>query len=589
MALLATLAVSALMLPVFIEVWNTARFFDTDDAMRLVQVRDFLNGQGWFDLVAHRLNPPDALLSHWSRVVDVPLAGLILFFSLFTTRETAETLTRLAFPLLLQFAYFVALFALFRRMAGPRALIAGIFLAVLCTTTNMQFIPGRIDHHAPQILLLVLMALTCVQCLAAPSARAALLLGCLIPLSMAISIENLPFIAVILAVLGFGWILAHEPAEHALRPFGAALIVGSLAAFVGTVPPARYFDPVADAFSIGHVAIFVAAGLILIVCSVLTPHLRGLTARLALMCAAGLALVAALALWCPYLLHDPLSALDPLVRSTWLSHVREARPLWQVFFNAPVANIQYVAPLLLGIAAIAWAIRATSGAPRWQWIALGALAFVGTLAAIWQVRALTSVMPIVLVGGTWAVVQAINRFEPEKMPMAMVKPACVAVLFCVQVWQGIGQSVAQSLGQVFPARAEMTADESTAADTCFDAKSFSALKSMPATRVLAPIDLGPFILVNTPHTIVAGPYHRNNAGNRLLIETMLAPPDKARALAEASKAQVLAFCPAGREIMLRYAQLAPDGLAAALQHGQIPPWLSRLGDQAPPVQLYAIK
>ena len=61
------------------------------------------------------------------------------------------------------------------------------------------------------------------------------------------------------------------------------------------------------------------------------------------------------------------------------------------------------------------------------------------------------------------------------------------------------------------------------------------------------------------------------------------------AAAEASKAQVLAFCPAGREITFRYAQLAPDGLAAALQRGRTPAWLSRIGDQASPVQFYAIR
>lgn len=593
MALLATLAALALVLPVFLEVWRTTRFYDTDDAMRLVQVRDFLNGQGWFDLVAHRLNPPDAMLSHWSRIIDVPLAGMILFFSLFTDRESAETLTRLAFPLLLQFAYFAALFALFRRMAGSRALIAGFFLAVLCSSTNLQFLPGRIDHHAPQILLLVLMALTSVQCFdtshAASARRGAILLGCLIALSMAISIENLPFIAALLAVFGFAWIVMREPAEqaflqHVLPALGAALLSASFIAFALTVPPSRYFDPVADAFGIGHLAILATAGLLFIVCGFLTPYLRNSIARLALMLAAGVALVASIAVWCPYLLHDPLAGVDPLVRSTWLTHVREARPLWQVFLNAPVANTQYVGPLLLGLAAIAWAVRVNAGAARWQWLALGALALAGTLAAAWQVRALTSVMPIVLVGGAWAVVQAIRIFAHEKMPMAFVKPACVAVLFCVQIWQGVGQSLAQAV----PGQGEMTTEQGAAADACFDAASFAPLKALPAARVLAPIDLGPFILVYTPHTVVAGPYHRNNAGNRLLIETMLAPPEKARALAQASQAQVLAFCPAGREVMLRYARLAPDGLAATLQRGQTPSWLSPIGDSAAPVQRYAI-
>ncbi len=30
-------------------VWQTGAFFDTDDAMRMVQVRDLMAGQGWFD------------------------------------------------------------------------------------------------------------------------------------------------------------------------------------------------------------------------------------------------------------------------------------------------------------------------------------------------------------------------------------------------------------------------------------------------------------------------------------------------------------------------------------------------------------
>ena len=36
------------------------RLPDSDDAMRLVQVRDLLAGQGWFDMVQHRLMPPGA-------------------------------------------------------------------------------------------------------------------------------------------------------------------------------------------------------------------------------------------------------------------------------------------------------------------------------------------------------------------------------------------------------------------------------------------------------------------------------------------------------------------------------------------------
>src|ERR1700712_6151339 len=62
----------------------------TDAAMRLAQIRDLINGQGWFDLFQHRLDPPGASM-HWSRIVDMPLAGLILLLRPVIGMHAAET------------------------------------------------------------------------------------------------------------------------------------------------------------------------------------------------------------------------------------------------------------------------------------------------------------------------------------------------------------------------------------------------------------------------------------------------------------------------------------------------------------------
>ena len=45
------------------------RFWDPDDVMRLLEVRDWLRGQSWFDVVQHRMNLPAGLSMHWSRLV----------------------------------------------------------------------------------------------------------------------------------------------------------------------------------------------------------------------------------------------------------------------------------------------------------------------------------------------------------------------------------------------------------------------------------------------------------------------------------------------------------------------------------------
>src|ERR1700719_3504402 len=73
---------------------------DMDDAMRLVQVREFLAGRGWFDLHEMRLGPPDGYDTHWSRLIDAGIAGLLLVFNRFTDAAFAERLVRTIWPML---------------------------------------------------------------------------------------------------------------------------------------------------------------------------------------------------------------------------------------------------------------------------------------------------------------------------------------------------------------------------------------------------------------------------------------------------------------------------------------------------------
>ncbi len=55
---------------------------DTDSAMRLVQVRDLLAGQGWFDTVQHRMNTRRyGLPMHWSRLEWMPPLALLSLIS----------------------------------------------------------------------------------------------------------------------------------------------------------------------------------------------------------------------------------------------------------------------------------------------------------------------------------------------------------------------------------------------------------------------------------------------------------------------------------------------------------------------------
>src|SRR3546814_18538324 len=72
-------------------------------------------------------------------------------------------------------------------------------------------------------------------------------------------------------------------------------------------------------------------------------------------------------------------------------------------------------------------------------------------------------------------------------------------------------AVAVPLGWAFPA---LKPDRTAASDTparqnCLDPRGIAALNQLPATTILAPIDLGAPLIFWTPHRLVATPHHRN--------------------------------------------------------------------------------
>jgi hypothetical protein len=76
------------------------RMGDPDDQMRLIQVRDWLAGQSWWDVTQYRMNIPEGGPMHWSRLVDVPIAAAILVLTPVFGMALAEHATLAVIPLL---------------------------------------------------------------------------------------------------------------------------------------------------------------------------------------------------------------------------------------------------------------------------------------------------------------------------------------------------------------------------------------------------------------------------------------------------------------------------------------------------------
>jgi hypothetical protein len=535
----------------------------TDDAMRLVQVRDWIGGQGWFDLFQHRLDPPGASM-HWSRVVDVPLAALILLLRPLIGTHGAETLTLFLWPLLLFAAALVLVAAIARQMSGiTNSQITAVVLAVLSAPALIHFRPGAIDHHNAQIVLLLALVLLTSQ--VEQSAVKAALGGLLASLSLAIGIEMLPAIAAIgLAVFGL-LIWRGASVSRQIGAFGAALAASSLLLASALLPLPSLALPVCDAFG-GPVLLLVAGGGISLMIMVGIDRLHStLRLRLVTGAASAIALVSAFLCLFAGCIASPYAQLDPLVTSFWVDKVVESISLATMLQLTPQKVLGFYGFPLMTMGFASAALIRSNPPGRFRWI-LGIMTLAALIGlSVWEMRgaAAASMVAAPIFAASLAVLWPTLAPGRNLVLLALaVSPASFAAL---------GLSAKPLIDQVF--KPPMTIAERDAS-TCQTVSDVASMTQLPKGRVMAPIDLGPLILAETDHAVFAAPYHRNNDGIVAMLKLMLAPVPTARQILSDRRVDYVVTCAAAPEQDL--VKFAPDGLAARLGRGETPDFLEPL-------------
>jgi hypothetical protein len=564
--------------PSIATVWTTGAYANPDDAMRLVEVRDWLAGQAWFDLHQYRLDPPGGIDMHWSRVLDVPLAILIKLFSLVLPVEQAERLTRIVFPLALLFGLYAAVINLARRLAGPAAMLPAAMMTVLTGAVFAHFEPGRIHHHIAQILLVVLILRASVDAVAAKSFSRAALAAALAALSLSINVENITYVLVEIALFALVFVAEGKAFARALIGFAAALAACSLMLFLATLGPSHYFAGACDAFSTPHLLAIVVGAAALAAMAACAPALRAWPMRLVAAALGGAAVIGVTAFVYPACLADPQSGVEPILREYWLRHVEEARPLIAMILAKPSDFFVFALAALLGLAAALFAAWRERDGVRQSWLIVAAFAAMGLATSLWQVRAISSASALALLGGVYVAAKAMDWAQAQKNILAKLSPIPVIMLFCSAFW-----GILAALAAPTPASAGLETK------ACRSPAAIQALSALPKSLLIAPIDMGSDILADTGHSVIAAPYHRNNHGNGEFIRAMLAKPDEAKTIVEGSGAAYLVFC-AGLPEFGAYAAGSREGLAAMLLDGTAPKWLEPVAVPAGnPLQIFKIR
>ncbi|WP_331317597.1 hypothetical protein [Methylobacterium mesophilicum] len=223
----------------------------------------------------------------------------------------------------------------------------------------------------------------------------------------------------------------------------------------------------------------------------------------------GSVLLAGFAAAFPACLGGPFPDMPPLVRIHWLLTVNEMAPLAKFVARGQwEALVFYPVVILASLAATGMAWR---GPERRVWSVVALFLWPGLILGIAQFRGLYIVSGFVpLVAGVVldrALARATLPAGGRRWPVALLGAALVSSLWMIPAL--LAETLAPGL-RTAPDAAETTA--------CLDDAAVRPLARLPEGTVLAPIFMGPSILLRTPHRIVAAPYHRAIPGLAAAIE-----------------------------------------------------------------------
>ena len=554
---------------------------DTDDNMRMAQVRALLNGQDWYDLRQYKLNPPDGFNIHWTRLVDLPIAALQLLVKPFFGSVIAEKASAALAPLI---PLLVAMFAMgvaVRRLVAPGsfAFAAGLMLA--CQAAMLMFMPLRVDHHGWQLAMLVIT----IAGLADPDVRrGGLTMGLSSAASLTIGLELMPFLAISGAAVVLHWIWEREEAMR-MRSYGAALGLGCVLGYLGF---ASYDNavPRCDVLSPIWLTTMSVAGALAVALSFLSGQKPVI--RLAAAAIGGVLLVGGFVYAWPQCIDRPEQISDELVR-VWFSNVREAKPL----YTQPWVTIATVVSLpVVGVAGSIWAAWRAWGTRQFgSWAPVAFVSVVSLLLVLWQTRQGPAAQ-LMGVPGTTALCWAIL---PKLANHRSIFVRTFGVVFGFLTLSGIttGLIVTNLPAPAAKpgAKKDSNADKaiSIANARCPSLSAMKPVAMLPATTIFTFVDLGPRLITVTHHKAIAGPYHRNGDAILDVHHAFGGTPEAARAIMLRHGATLLLTCPNMSESTVHRFR-HKTGFYARLAKGETFDWLTPVPmPKGSPLLLWRIK
>lgn len=548
---------------------------DTDDAMRMVQVLDLYRHGSWYDLTQHRLNPPEGVRMHWSRLPDLPLLATYSICAHFFDQDRAVQWTAILIPSLLAILYYTV----FLWTAAPlidKTYLPTVSIVCLCLITPMvQFKPYRVDHHGWQIILALITLGSLLRANSSTYTRSPLMYGGIAgALGLWIGAEAYPPIGFACIALTLQWIVSRDNAADHLAVYGLSLVGGVALIYPLALAPNDWGAKVPDAFSL------VSLGLALAiygygVCLTKLNHSKiGDTllvrATAALVIAGFMCLI--LLIEFKEILNGPYGHLSPAIKEL-VENTIESKPLIKNFSLSPFSSLAMILLPVFAIAISGMNMAHSQAQTKWQWFYLLIFISGGILLQFWQIRTSSLSVAFAGIAISWWAIRCMQQGERLTNTFARVGVFCLPIL-CVQALE-FGPHLLEK-SAVKEATERLIPNMQNVLSLLNDTN----IVGRDSLLIAAHANIGPRLLLQTKHQVLAAPYHRNNGGLQATNDIFGSDERLSQQIIQDRKVDLLYVYGQHKNntssAQPSTASSAPPSLWTRLQQGDHPPWLEEI-------------
>jgi hypothetical protein len=539
----------------YYDVWANIvnwKFSDSDDAMRVLEVRSWLGGQGFYDNFNHRANPPWGSEMHWSRLSDAPLTLIEIILRPFLPLALSEQIATFLLPPLLGALFLYVAAKVSNKLYWSQYSI--VILMALFLSSNMltfNFGVGRVDHHNLQSIALIIIMLGTFG----NNFKGGLIAGFALAASLTIGFELLPIEVLIVAWLALRWLLDPNCAKL-VKGFCIALFVGINAGLLINIAPSKILMQYNDSLSIAQALPIMIGSIGLFV----TAHFfsnKSLFIRLISL--AVIAVFVILTAWQFPILRQPLYwQISPLFVKLWFADVGETFPLKTFPLSLQFTALGF---LLISIIITIWqsfqAFKAKDNFANWVLLSL-ILICLTAMTYFFQMRVMVHALAIAIIAYT----PFISKILQQR---GLVWALFIGII--------LGPSATPVHVWAVDNFAPKTPTKFKYGDSanCRAAPDFAHLAKLKKGLVATDISLGVETLLSTHHDVMATHFHRDTGRNELY-RIFLAKPDDANSILRADKVDYIAYCNYHTEVS-NIQKYYPKSFLAQISKGNIPAYL----------------